>query len=278
MSDPVEQTIIPRHPDFTFDDDLPLNWHPAGPAVTQFYNTLSLTFPEGERFFVDAVKHYRKQITDPQLLKDVRGFAGQEAIHSNEHVNFNKWLARKGLKPEPIERAVRMGPAVTFRWLPHKYQLALTCALEHFTALFAEQILSDPEVIGDAPQTLKDIWTWHALEEAEHKAVAFDVYTTLFPGWRGYIARALTMGFITLDFTFAIILGQIYLMYQAGDLWNGKAWRDGFKYQMRDPGVWRKIMGGIPEYFKPSFHPNDRSTDELTTKWRQWYAQNLGAH
>ena len=53
----------------------------------------------------------------------------------------------------------------------------MTAALEHFTATLAEMILSDPEardMFGD--ETVKNLFLWHALEEAEHKAVAFDVY------------------------------------------------------------------------------------------------------
>ena len=96
--------ITPRDPGFSFDDDLPINWHSNDPAISHFYNGLSLTFPEGERFFVDSVRHFADQITDLKLKSDVRGFAGQEAIHSREHVIYNQYLASQGLEPEKIER------------------------------------------------------------------------------------------------------------------------------------------------------------------------------
>src|SRR6267142_1836665 len=57
------------------------DWHPGGPHVAHLVNTISMFFPEGERFFIQSVRNYRNRITDPELKKAVTGFIGQEAMH-----------------------------------------------------------------------------------------------------------------------------------------------------------------------------------------------------
>ncbi len=55
--------------------------------------------------------------------------------------------------------------------------LTATTALEHFTATIASQLLVNTyiqELMTD--KTMSTMWYWHAIEENEHKAVAFDVY------------------------------------------------------------------------------------------------------
>src|SRR4029079_15061731 len=61
--------------------------------------------------------------------------------------------------------------------LPPISNLALTAALEHFTATLAELLLTDEDaraMFGEP--AARDLFVWHALEESEHKAGAFDVY------------------------------------------------------------------------------------------------------
>ncbi|MEQ9520275.1 MAG: metal-dependent hydrolase [Parvibaculum sp.] len=266
--------ITPRDPHFSFNTDLPVNWHSGNPAISHFYNGLSLTFPEGERFFVDSVRHFRDQITDPKLLEDVRGFSGQETIHSREHVAYNKFLAAKGLKPEPLEAGVRFGMNLS-RKLPKKMQLAFTCAIEHYTALFAEVILSDPHVMADAHPDFANVWRWHAMEEAEHKAVAFDVSKFVDPGFGGYLRRCLAMTITTTNFNLVALFHLLYLMKQSGDFFNGRAWWQAMIYLWGKPGVWRRVLAGVPAYYRPSFHPNDQDTVQLVAQWRKWYATEL---
>ncbi|MEG0566784.1 MAG: NAD(P)-dependent oxidoreductase, partial [Hungatella sp.] len=55
--------------------------------------------------------------------------------------------------------------------------LTATTALEHFTATIASQLLVNnhiQELMSD--ETMKTMWLWHAIEENEHKAVAYDVF------------------------------------------------------------------------------------------------------
>jgi len=266
--------ITPRDPGFSFADDLPVYWHSGDPAISHFYNGLSLTFPEGERFFVESVRYFADQVTDPKLKADVRGFAGQEAIHSREHVAYNQYLAAQGLEPEKIERLVTFGLKLG-RKLPKKTQLAITCALEHYTALFAEAILENPNVMDEAHPQFANLWRWHALEESEHKAVAFDVFKTVDPGFGGYLRRIIAMTITTIEFNLAALGNQVYLMKKSGELTNWRSWGRSMKHLCGRGGVWRHVMMGVLPYYRPSFHPNDRDTDALVEKWRAWYANDV---
>src|SRR3546814_9609584 len=76
---------VPRH--FADDGDLVLSHIAAG---------LSAVFPDGEDFFVSSVRHYRKDITDPELKRQVTGFHRQEAMHGTEDAALTAPLAGRG--------------------------------------------------------------------------------------------------------------------------------------------------------------------------------------
>ena len=100
--------MLPIRRDFRFNlgsRDV-LNWHERGPYVTHFFNTLSVFFPVGERFFMHAVRHYRDQITDPELKQAVTAFIGQETMHGREHEAYNEAVSAAGMPVEAMEARV----------------------------------------------------------------------------------------------------------------------------------------------------------------------------
>src|SRR3546814_16965350 len=75
-------------------------------------------------------------------------------------------------------------------------QLAATCALEHFTATLANAILADPAHLAGADAEAQRMWRWHAIEEIEHKAVAYDTWvhaTRALPRWQRWAMRRFAM-------------------------------------------------------------------------------------
>ena len=165
---------------------------------------LSAVFPDGEDFFVRSVRHYRDDVTDPDLKRQVSGFIGQEAMHGREHRVFNDRLAALGYPVKRIERFTKWGLGLRTKYAPAKANLAATAALEHFTATLAELVLTDDEtrnMFGD--NAVRDLFTWHALEESEHKAVAFDVYKAVGGSER---LRVWTMTFLRWGFVLGMVL------------------------------------------------------------------------
>lgn len=268
------EKIVPRNLHFEFDTTLPAYWHSNNPAITSYFDALSLTFPEGERFFIDSVKHYAHAITDPKLKRDVQAFTAQEAIHSREHSVYNRHLAHSGVKVEALDRHVRRITQL-LRKLPPRAQLAATCSYEHFTALFAEGTLGDPRVFADAHPFYRDLWHWHAMEEEEHKSVAFDVFRTVTPGLRFYFIRCIAMALVTLDFTVMTAVLPAILMAQRGQFWNFSAWMGAFRFHWISPAAWPKVLVGVLRYFVPGFHPSKRKVAPEVLAWRNYYRQTV---
>lgn len=247
---------VPRH--FTADGDL---------VQSHLTATLSSLFPDGEDFFVRSVRHYRDRITDPELKREVAGFIGQEAMHGREHRAFNDRLAELGYPTKSFERRTKRLFAVRNRYFPAIYNLALTAALEHFTATLAELVLTNDEVresFGDA--TVRDLFVWHALEESEHKAVAFDVYCAVGgrEGLRIWTMRVLRYGFVTwMAIHMAISLLRDRATYRRGNL------RRSIKAFLASPLMRRDVWRQLCEYDRRGFHPDDRDTSALVEHWRR---------
>ena len=153
------------------DDDL---------VMSHFIAVLSATFPEGEDFFIRSVRQFRTSVIDASLQEAVKGFVGQEATHRYQHRLLNERLQTMGYPTARIDRHVgRLIERLEKRLSP-AMRLSLTSALEHYTATLAEIILTSEsarQLIGNGE--VRSILLWHAFEESEHKAVAFDVYQTI---------------------------------------------------------------------------------------------------
>jgi predicted metal-dependent hydrolase len=229
---------------------------------------LSSVFPDGEDFFVRSVRHYRDQITDPQMKKDVAGFIGQESIHGREHRVLNAHLQTLGYPTQIVEKVTRKGLTLRTKFAPASVNLATTAALEHFTATLAEMILSDPaarEMFGD--DTVKNLFLWHALEESEHKAVAFDVYKMVGGGER---MRVITMNALRYGFPVAII-GQVVvslLLDPYARRHPRKVWKS-LQRVRKSPLMSKKLWNQLKDYNRPDFHPNQSEHTGLAAQWRE---------
>lgn len=263
--------ITPRNLHFAFETSLPADWHSGNPAITSFYDALSLTFPEGERFFISSVRCFASGIFDPKLKADVDAFTAQESVHSREHAGYNALLRARGIPVEKFEVMVKKGTAFVQRHLGRKNQLAATCGYEHYTALFAELILGDERVLAGAHPFYRDLWRWHAMEEEEHKAVAFDVYTAAAKDRLIWLRRVVAMIVVTVDLSLTTFALSLWLMKKRGQIGNWKAWAGSFWYLWISPGVWRRVMRGVFAYMAPGFHPWKRKVKPAVLAWRAYY-------
>ena len=234
----------------------PAHWHGAGPAVTRFFDNLSIFFPAGEAFFVQSLKHYAAELTDPELQAAVRAFCAQEGHHMREHRRYNAFLAAQGLPAAALEARVGRVLGLVRRYLPPRHQLAITCALEHFTAIMAAEVLSDPRILADCHPALADLWRWHAIEESEHKAVAHEVFKTV----GGTEAeRAVYMLVTTLIFWALVIDQQVRFSQADASLRGPRQGLRGAAHLLRHlfiaPGNLRRMGGPWRAWFRPGFHP-----------------------
>jgi predicted metal-dependent hydrolase len=247
--------------------DLPRAFASDGDLISgHVIMALSSVFPDGEDYFVRSVRRYRDQITDPALKRLVAGFIGQEAVHGREHRVFNDRLAELGYPTKRYERFTKAGLRFRERVLPPISNLAATAALEHFTATLAELVLSNGDIRDlMGADAVRDLFVWHALEESEHKAVAFDVYKAVGGGER---LRVWTMHFFRFGFVFGMgIAVALSLLgdgatYRKGNL--RRSWRRLKTSPLADPAIWAQLK----DYNRPDFHPDDSDTNELVETWR----------
>lgn len=265
----MNMAILPIRRDLKFNlpADKVTDWHHAGMHVAQFFNTMSLFFPVGERFFIDSVRHFRDQIDDPELKKAVTAFIGQEAMHGREHDELNDLLQEAGVPAKAQEKFVHTLLKGIQKYAPAKFQLSATVALEHLTAILADSLLRNPETLEGSDERFTALWNWHALEETEHKAVAFDVYTKVM----GKTLPAYLLRTSSLVLATGIFLAILYPYYienvrRKGGLFNLRGWMTSLQYQWGKPGTLRQAVGDWLDWFKPGFHPWDHDNRHFLTQ------------
>lgn len=260
---PEDLEIRPRDRRFGRDAKKQRWWLNNDPVATAFYNALSVTFPKGEAFFIESVKAFREG-TPTRLNREIRAFVKQEINHTREHIAFNRAVTDAGYDVSDLEEKVDEALAMT-KGRPAIANLASTMALEHFTAIIAQQLLANPRHLANADAESGDMWRWHALEEIEHKGVAYDTWlhaTRDWSRWQRWKVKALVMMLTTWYFSVNRAKGMLDLLEQDGIT----GWRAGarlFWYAFGRPGMARKIILPWISYFLPGFHPWNHDDREL---------------
>lgn len=265
---PANHGILVR--DLRFNRDParhPRWWHGNDPVPTAFFNALSCTFPAGEKFFMDSVRAYRRDV-GPELQAQIKQFLGQEAVHSREHAAFNALAADSGYDVARLEARTKI--VLDFaRKRSKQRQLAATCALEHFTAILAHELLAgDSADMAAAPIDVERLWSWHAIEEIEHKAVAYDTFlvaTRDLTGLRRYVMRSFAMILATI-ILFSTIKASMADLYRADGIKGPRIWGRTIAYLFGSNGVLRRIFPLWLTYFKPGFHPWQHDDRDLLAR------------
>lgn len=268
---PDNLDIRPRRLDVAVPDPLPRWWLGEDPFRTHFFNSMSVLFPDGEQFFIDSVRYYRDRITDPELQQQIRGFIGQEAHHSREHVDFNDRLRDLGYDIDKLERPVKRRIRFVNKHFPPERRLAATVAMEHFTAIMANAVLHDPRWLADAQTDMRRLWRWHALEETEHKAVAFDVYMQVC-GDRKLLRKAMRQS--TFFFLRDVTVGTLHMLRKDGQLTPG-VWWQGMRWLWGRNGFLRHLLGVYRDFFAEDFHPWQHDNSVLMQQVAGEYSATL---
>jgi predicted metal-dependent hydrolase len=263
--DAAHRSIEVRRPSFDLAE-LPRHWFGGDPFRTHFMNALSSVFPDGEAWFVRSVLHYRDQVQDPELRQEIRAFAGQEGQHSHQHGLHCALLEAQGYTA--IGRMNRLMRRLMV-WLNEKAPLrclANTAALEHLTALMARQVMLRPDAwTGEMDPRMAPLWQWHALEEAEHKAVAFDVLRAVHAGNRIRVTAQLlsTWGLFVETW-----LRMATMLHHDGLLWRPRLWLDGVRWLFGTGGILRGTGRHYRAWFRRDFHPSQIDDSALIEAWR----------
>ena len=252
---PANFSIRPRN--LSFGDEIlsRRSWLGGDPVATAFYNALSACFPSGERFFMDSVRQFRDCATGP-LRGQIAAFLSQEAAHSREHIIFNTQIATNDPSIAAMQARAEACLKIARTRLPLQ-QLGETIALEHLTAILADALLSDSRHLADAPYNIQAMWRWHAIEEIEHKAVAFDTFasaTSSLSSVRRWALRVSTM--TTSTWQLIATMGcNISDSFTTDGINRSTTWARLFGYLLVRPGILRQALPKYFAYFLPGFHP-----------------------
>ncbi|MGZ9829798.1 metal-dependent hydrolase [Tsukamurella ocularis] len=248
--------------------ETPLHWIPGEPAASHCVSAYHLLFPEVERFFIAAFREALPDIEDARLREDVLGFIGQETMHANAHEDsLDDFFLRNGIDPEPLLEQARF---VLDRLLGQRefrnasaarrhlvFRLAVTAALENFTAFLGHFVLNCAWDERGADPNMVALFRWHGAEEMEHRNVAYDVAMYFDPR---YSRRVITM---LMTFPLTVWLSCRFIWYLVRHdpaapqsrlrvLWHAiRAGRRGLLPSLTT------ILGSALDYLRPGFRPDD---------------------
>lgn len=276
LSPDARPLIVPRGFRVARNTKRQRHWVRADPFATAFFNALSAVFPHGETFMIRSMAAWEERLP-PRLRGEVSAFIEQEAGHSREHVAMNKALIEAGYDVEPLERKIKAFVRF-FENSSDMAKLTATMCIEHFTAIVAAEVLKNPEHLDGSDEELRELWLWHAVEEVEHKGVAYDVWVYASRDWnpaKRYLLRSAAMLAVTASFFINRTLGQIELLRQ-----DGFAFFPALKGILRSGfgqgGIGRNVLRRWASFFRPNFHPWDHD-DRLLLAEGEALLANLAA-
>ncbi|HVT65873.1 MAG TPA: metal-dependent hydrolase [Mycobacteriales bacterium] len=267
--------IKPRRVSFDWEPT-PLAWIPGEPVAAHIIDVLHLLLPAGERWFVHVYKQVMPLIEDERLKADVKGFMGQEAVHSRAHAAVLDHLRANGLNPDPFTRRVdwlftKLLGDRSMRLIPRKRWLlervAIIAAIEHYTAVLGAWILDSPALdAAGADPTMLDLLRWHGAEEVEHRSVAFDVFRAVHNSW---FSRLRTMIVSAAAMAYLWRRGMRYLC-RADPTYHGPlpTFRDfrraAKKGLLPMPSL---LVLAVPRYCKASYHPSQEADTQTALSY-----------
>jgi uncharacterized protein len=242
---------------------------------TAYFNAMSMTFPAGEQLFIDSVKRMQPKLpTTPEhqpMHETIRDFCAQEATHRHVHAQFNNHLATQGLKNH-------VEPRIWARFKKQEHinpihHLGVTAAYEHYTSAMSDVMLRHETHTAHMIEPMRQVWRWHAMEETEHKAVAFDLYKALGGGdtW-----RARYFVYATLTLTIDVTRQTFNNLWHDGTLFKPSTWASAAQFFLGRPshgGGWIWLTAKpLMAYFRKDFHPNQHDNRELSHNYAQAHA------
>ncbi len=266
---PAQVSIIPQKLGLDYRQGLAPNFYANNVFLSAMFQALSAQFPAGERFLIASVRMFQPYITDEALAQDARGFIGQEAHHAKEHEALNQALKAIGIPTDHIERNTQWLIDNISTHLSPENQMAATAALEHFTAMLGSLVLSNPSLFEEVHPSFRALFIWHAIEESEHKAVAFDVYQNTIGSYPRLMAAYLWTS------SLLMLLTSYYtcrILIRNGGITNMRHLREALAWMFglgKGKGHFRRMLPQYFSFFRPHYHPWEEDNSADIIYWKQ---------
>lgn len=238
------------------------------PVEAVFWIVVQALFPDGERFFIRSVRDVRDRVADPQLQEDIRAFMGQEAMHGAAHRKANQAMAdHHGIDVQTTERRTDVAMRLFDRFHTPMQRLAMTAFAEHFTSSLARYLLRHPEYLARfRGAELRKLIMWHALEEREHRAVAFDLFERAGGGYWTRVVMGPYFFSLLIPFVFYEI-GRV--LAEQGELRKVRRVVRGLRTLFGPKSAIQGIGPAMARYFRRDFHPSQDDLNALEAEWRR---------
>jgi hypothetical protein len=265
---PADVAILPRDRSFRCGTENPRWWLGGDPIATAYYNAFSSSFPQVERYFIEAMRRYRDRAA-PQLKREIAAFIAQEHVHSREHITFNRDTICKGYDLSRVDAFLKKRLEWA-RTLSPVRQVASAAALEHCTAVLCHEVIAKRQ-LDTAPEEIGRLMYWHAGEEVEHKGVAFDTFMlaaremSRFARWRMRCSTMLASTGMLAKF-FAFSLREFYRQDGIASL---RTWIRFLKFALIEPGAIGRSVAPYFAWYLPGFHPWHRD-DRALIAMAEW--------
>ncbi|WP_312967123.1 metal-dependent hydrolase [Acinetobacter gerneri] len=260
--DPVVRSNL----DFKLEQ-APRFWFGGDPFKTRMFDALSLTFPIGERYFIQSVRLFRDKIKDPDLQNRVTDFIKQEAQHGIAHDKMNDIMKAQGMPVDQFIEYLSGHFAYILKNRSAQYNIAMTAAAEHLTALMAETFFSKKSTLAEVDPFVRALFAWHSIEEMEHRDVAFDVMKQV--GEVPESTRKFALAFTTaLMFGFTLYRTNIMLKKDGFNrLERLKLAQKGLPWFFGKTGTLSRMKQQYLDWYKKDFHP---SQHEVIRQYQVW--------
>ena len=275
MNAPDHHSIVPRKgPDFGLDGDTPKYWLDGDAFKSRLFDAMQLLFPEGEKFFITCVRDFRDQIEDPEMKTQVKDFMYQEGQHGMVHSQFNQRLREQGIAVDHIiEEQKRIMFQVFRKHFSRRFTLGQTAASEHLTAIMAYGFF-DQNLFKNADPRVRAMYAWHAVEEIEHKAVAYDVMKKV--AQTSYLTRILSFLFVSIGFPLHTLLIANHMLKVDGVKNRPWVFLKGLWWMYGPRGVFTRLMLDWAAYLVPGFHPWKHGDMRSYQIWRDTFDRSQG--
>lgn len=247
---------VRRDLDFQLAEHMPRFWFGGNPVKTRMFDALSLSFPDGERYFISSVRLFRDQITDPDLKARVADFIKQEAQHGIAHDHMNQQMIEQGMPMDQMIGFLKKRFDAMLKTRSPEYNIAITAASEHLTALMADCFYSKKATLAEVEPHVRALFAWHAIEEMEHRDVAYDVMQDVaqvpyYLRANALIITSMLMGTFTLYRTNMMLKADGFSRRE-----RVKLLREGLSWAFGKDGILTAMKKPYLDWFRRDFHPS----------------------
>ncbi|HFF5283056.1 TPA: metal-dependent hydrolase, partial [Acinetobacter baumannii] len=191
-------------------------------------------------------------------------------FHSREHKTLNNHLIHSNY-PEVVEIEAKTKARLDkLRQLSAVEQVTATVVMEHYTATLARLLLTDSLIKAKTTQESRNLWEWHALEELEHKSVAFDVLNAI--GGNSSKNRKVALARVAKLITPIIFKYWIKILKRKDINFTLKQLKDGIYLGfggINRVGILSKAFVDMLDVRAENFDPLNMQTEQLEAEFRE---------